>query len=68
VVFNAWNCKKLNRKKDIGLGIFENKLKANIQLFIKNKDEFIKLQKENKNLVNSILNGIVIKGYLEAFK
>ena len=57
-----------NRKKDVDLGIFEKKLKAKIHLFIKNKDEFIKLQKENKNLANSILNGIIIKGYLETFK
>lgn len=56
-----------NRKKEISLEEFERKLKAKVQLFIKNKSEFIKLQKENKNLVNSILNGIVIKGYLEVF-
>lgn len=56
-----------NRKKGVSLEEFEKKLKAKVQLFIKNKGEFIKLQKENKNLVNSILNGIVIKGYLEVF-
>lgn len=56
-----------NRKKEISLEEFEKKLKARIQLFIKNRGEFVKLQKENKNLSNSILNGIVIKGYLEVF-
>ncbi len=56
-----------NRKKGLNLEIFEKKLKAKIQLFIKNENEFFKMQKENKNLVNSILNGIVIKGYLEVF-
>ena len=57
-----------NTKKHLDFDIFEKKLRANIQLFVKNRDEFAKLQKENKNLVNSILNGIVIKGYLEVFK
>ena len=55
-------------KKEMNLSEFEKRLKARIQLFMKNKDEFAKLQKENKNLANSILNGIVVKGYLEAFK
>ena len=57
-----------NIKKEIGLSVFEKKLKAKIQLFIKNKNEFIAMQKENKNLANSILNGIIVKGYLEVFK
>ncbi len=57
-----------NAKKHLDLNIFEKKLRAKIQIFVKNKDEFIRLQKENKNLVNSILNGIVIKGYLEVFE
>lgn len=59
-----------NIKKELSslnLSEFEKKLKTKIQLFIKNKSDFIKLQKENKNLVNSILNGFVIKGYIEVF-
>lgn len=56
-----------NIKKELKLEVFEKKVKAKLQLFIKNKDEFSKLQKENKNLVNSMINGIVIKGYLEVF-
>lgn len=57
-----------NVKKEPDTSTFEKKLKAKIQLFIRSKDEFHKMQKENKNLTNSILNGIVIKGYLEVFK
>lgn len=56
-----------NVKKELDLGVFEKKIKARIQLFIKNKKEFINLQKENKNLANGIINGIVIKGYIEVF-
>ncbi len=54
-------------KKDPNMHRFEKILNAKIQLFIKTKDDFKKLQKENKNLANSFINGIVIKGYLEAF-
>ena len=57
-----------NIKKDIDLSVFEKKLKAKIQLFIKDKNDFFAMQKENKNLANSILNGIAVKGYLEVFK
>ena len=56
-----------NAKKDLNLEMFEKKLKARIQLFVKSKEEFIELQKENKNLANSILNGRLIKGYIEVF-
>ena len=56
-----------NGKKELNLDVFEKKLKAKIHLFIKTKNEFSHLQKENKNLANSIINGIVLKGYLEVF-
>ena len=56
-----------NFKKDLDLDAFEKKQKARIQLLIKSRDEFTKMQKENKNLANSILNGFVIKGYIEVF-
>ena len=54
-------------KKDLNLGKFEKILGIKVQLFMKTKQEFQKLQKENKNLANSFINGIVLKGYLEAF-
>ncbi|MBI1936461.1 nucleotidyltransferase domain-containing protein [Candidatus Woesearchaeota archaeon] len=57
-----------NAKKGINLDIFEKKLKVKIQLFVSSKDELMRMEKENKNLANSILNGMVIKGYLEAFR
>ena len=56
-----------NIKKSLNLTKFEEKIKAKIQLFIKNKEEFLDLQNSNKNLINSIINGIIIKGYLEVF-
>ncbi len=57
-----------NKKKEINLSQYEKKLKTKIQTFIKTKGEFYALQKENKHLVNSILNGTVLKGYTEVFR
>ncbi|MBI2134113.1 nucleotidyltransferase domain-containing protein [Candidatus Woesearchaeota archaeon] len=56
-----------NVKKQVDLGKFNKLLGAEIQLFLKNKDEFEKMQEENKNLANSILNGIILKGFIEVF-
>ena len=56
-----------NMKKELNLDVFEKKLKAKIHLFLKTKNEFSHLQKENKNLANSIINGIVLRGYFEVF-
>ncbi len=57
-----------NKKKNPDVTIYEKRLKSKIQLVIKTKDEFLVLQKENKNLVNSMLNGIILKGFLEVFR
>lgn len=54
-----------NKSKNPNLGEFEKKLNSKIQLFIKTRSEFYRIQKENKNLVNSFLNGIILKGFLE---
>lgn len=54
-------------KKELNLNLFEKKLNHNIQLFINSKKEFDLMKKNNKELLNNILNGIVIEGFLEVF-
>lgn len=51
----------------IDLSYFEKKLNCEIQLFIHNKEEFIKMKKDNKELLNNVLNGIKLSGYLDIF-
>lgn len=50
-------------KKEIKLETFEKILKKKIQLFIMDKKEL----KSKKEFANNVLNGIVIKGYIELF-
>ena len=50
-------------KKDITLEKFEKKLKRNIQIF-RHKNLF---EIKNKDLVNNIINGIVLNGFVEVF-
>jgi len=54
-------------KKELKLEKFEKKTNRKIEILIKNKKEFSDMKKNNKNLTNSILNGIILKGYLEVF-
>ncbi|MBI4438989.1 nucleotidyltransferase domain-containing protein [Candidatus Woesearchaeota archaeon] len=56
-----------NIKKQVSLDKFNKLLGAEIQLFLKSNEEFRDMQKKNKNLANSILNGSIIKGFLEVF-
>ena len=54
-------------KKKINLERFESKLGREIQLFIYNHNKFKNMKSKNKELLNNILNGIVLRGYLEVF-
>jgi len=54
-------------KKKLDLNAYEKKLETSIQLFVHTKKEFNKLLKTNPELVNNVLNGIVLEGYLEVF-
>ncbi|HLC87229.1 MAG TPA: nucleotidyltransferase domain-containing protein [Candidatus Nanoarchaeia archaeon] len=56
------------KKQEPSLEKFEKKLGYNIQLFIHSKEELNRLKKENKQLFNNWINGIVIYGYFEALK
>ncbi len=52
-------------KKKAELSSFEVKLDAEIQLFIHTKEEFQKLKKTNPELINNVLNGVKLEGYIE---
>ena len=52
-------------KKQISLELYEKALGRRIQLFLLNSKEFDALKKKNKHLVNNIINGICLSGYLE---
>jgi predicted nucleotidyltransferase len=54
-------------KKEINLEKFEKNLRHNIQIFTHSKKEIETMKKTNKELLNNIINGTVILGYLEVF-
>ena len=55
-------------RKELDLSKYEKKLGHKIQLFIHSDKEIVSMQKTNKELINSWVNGIVIYGNLEVFK
>jgi len=55
----------VDKKETIDLSVFEKKLKAEIQIFLHTKKEFKKLEVSNPELINNVLNGIKLAGYLE---
>jgi predicted nucleotidyltransferase len=56
-----------SEKKKIDFARFEKKLGADIQTFIHTLEEFRAMQKNEPELANNIINGIILTGYLEAF-
>ncbi len=55
-------------KRELLLREYETKLGTNIQLFIYNRKEIQNMKSNNKNLLNNILNGIKLSGFIEVFK
>lgn len=55
-------------KKEISLSRLEEKLKCPINLIVKSIQEFDKMKEKNPELLNNIINGTILYGYLEAFK
>lgn len=51
-------------KKQIDLVEFEKKLGKKIQFLVMNLDEFENAKKSNPNLVNNVLNGVKLSGFL----
>jgi predicted nucleotidyltransferase len=56
-----------DKKKEFELKKFEKKLDTEIQVFLYNRPEFQKMKKANKELLNNILNGYKLCGYIEVF-
>ncbi|MBN1377461.1 nucleotidyltransferase domain-containing protein [Candidatus Woesearchaeota archaeon] len=54
-------------KKELKLEKYESVLNAEIQLFLHTQEEFKKLQKKSPELINNVLNGYKLAGYLEVF-
>ena len=54
-------------KKEINLEKFERILGCEINILKYNEIKFKKMRQNNKELLNNIINGIVIYGYLEVF-
>ncbi len=52
-------------KKRIDLSNYEKKLGAEIQLFVHTRKEFKKLIKTNPELINNVINGYKLSGFLE---
>ena len=52
-------------KKDIDLKKFEKTLKKEIQVLNFTEKEFLELAKKNKELLNNIINGIVLRGMVK---
>jgi len=46
--------------KEINLEKFEKKIGHKIQIFVHSKNEIEKMKKDNKELLNNFINGIVI--------
>ena len=54
-------------KKQLDTQKFEEFLNHKIQLFLYSREETQKMQKNNKELLNNIINGITISGFWEVF-
>jgi predicted nucleotidyltransferase len=52
-------------RKKIALESYEKKINRTIQLHIMSRKEFEKAKKENGDLINSIINGSVMSGFIE---
>lgn len=54
-----------DKKENIPLDKFEKILNSKIQLFLHTKKDFEQVKKKNPELVNNVLNGIKLSGYLD---
>jgi len=51
--------------KELDLKKFNEKLNREVKLIVMNKEEFEKAKEKSPELINSITNGIVLRGFLE---
>lgn len=55
-------------KKISDFSKFESRLKRKVNIHLLSRERVERMKKENKELLNNIINGRIIKGYLELFK
>ena len=80
VLFGSYSKGEDNTNSDIDIAIItekkeeppiqekESKLKRKIQLHLISQSQLNNMKKSNKELLNNIINGTVISGYLEVFR
>ena len=56
-----------DEKQDLKLERYEKTLGAEIQVFLHTPKEFKQLQKSSPELINNVLNGVIISGYVKVF-
>lgn len=54
-----------NTVKEIDLAVFEKRLKRSIQLFVKSDKEFKEAMVNSPELVNNVINGVKLSGFLK---
>ncbi len=54
-----------SKKKEVDFGKYEKLLKREVKLMIMNREELERAKERNPELVNNIVNGINLKGFLE---
>ncbi len=77
ILFGSWAKAENHKDSDIDLFIiadgkkklnpeeYEKKLGAELQIFAHTKKEFQELKMKNKELINNVVNGYVLSGFLE---
>lgn len=55
-------------KKETGLSVYETRLGHAVQLFTISESELEGMKENNKELMNNIINGIILYGFLELFR
>jgi predicted nucleotidyltransferase len=55
-------------KKSLDLSKFEKKLNRNISLHLFSKNRIENMKKNNKELLNNLINGKILRGYWELFR
>ncbi len=57
-----------DEKSKLDLSKFEKELRRNINILIYSEKEFEQAKVKNKELLNNMLNGIKLRGYMEMYK
>ena len=58
----------VGKERKVDLEKFKNELNRNISLLFVDVDRLGKLRRDNPELLNNIINGIVLRGYLKVFE